>query len=210
MFRSAKEKMRECIKLATPREWRRLARGSRGSQLLEVALALPILVTLAVGGSDFSDGYNMKQKLNNAAREGARFGGAVSTIDDTQTSCNNYSPAVTAPCSVQGIQNVVLGYLSNTETKVGVCGMTTGTSPSSTGALSWTYTSSCSPSGTFTITIERGYNYVDSSSGATVIATRLTVSHPYTWSIGRVIGLLGGSFPSTITISSNAIMRNIP
>ncbi len=185
--------------------------GSRGSQLLEVALALPILVVFAVGGTDFSGGYNLKQKLNNAAREGARFAGSVSCADCSSTTCTNYTPTVSAPCSVQGIQNVVIGYLSNTMTQVDVCGMTTTTSPSSTGTLSWTYTSSCS-SGTFTITIERGYTYVNGTTTppSTVVASRVTISHPYTWSIGRVIGLIGGSFPNTITITSNAVMQQIP
>ena len=187
--------------------------GSRGSQLLELALALPILVVLAVGGSDLSGGYNLKQKLNHAAREGARFAGSVSCADCSEATCTAYTPNVSAPCSVQGIQNVIVGYLSNTQAQVDVCGMTTTTSPSSKGSLSWTYTSPCS-SGTFTITIERGYTYtyVDSTTGktVTVLASRVTISHPYTWSIGRVIGLIGGSFPNTITITSNAVMQQIP
>ncbi len=211
MFRSAKEKMRESVNLAIRRECRRLARGSPGSQLLELALSLPILLVLAVGGSDFGGAYNLKQKLNNAAREGARFGGAVSNSDSSSTSCGNFKPSVSAPCSVQGIQNVVIGYLSNTQTQVGVCGMTTATNPSSSTAdpPSWTYTSSCSP-GTFAITIERGYTYLNSSTGGQVVATCVTVSHPYSWSIGRVIGLLGGSFPDTITITSNAVFQQNP
>jgi Flp pilus assembly protein TadG len=210
MAPSAMEKVWQMLRLASPREGCWLAQGSSGSQLLEVALALPLLVVLAVGGSDFSGGYNLKQKLNNAAREGARFGGAVSCLDCTNNTCANYSPNVSAPCSVQGIQNVVIGYLGNTKTQVDVCGMTTTTNPSSTGALSWTYTSACGKSGNFTLTIERGYVYVNGGTGKDVVATRVTISHPYTWSIGTVIGLIGGSFPKTITLTSNAIVQQIP
>ncbi len=44
-----------------------------GSQLLEFAVALPLLVVFVVGIFDFGGAFNLKQKLNNIAREGARF-----------------------------------------------------------------------------------------------------------------------------------------
>ncbi len=217
MLHSAKEIMCQWVSLAGPSGWCRLAWGSRGSQLLELALSLPILLVLAVGGSDFSGAYNLKQKLNNAAREGARFGGAQSNLDSS-SQCS--SPKQTAPCSVQGIQNVVIGYLSNTQAQVDVCGMTTTTNPTSADTTNyiWTYSSACGKAGNFTLTIERLYAYCEPTGSptpcgagtTTIYGTRVTISHPYSWSIGHVIGLIGGSFADTITISSNAAFQQIP
>ena len=55
---------------------RNLVFGSEGAQLLEFALVLPILLVFSVGIMDFGQAYNLKQKLNNASREGARFAAA--------------------------------------------------------------------------------------------------------------------------------------
>ncbi len=44
----------------------------RASQIVELALSLPVLVLFVVGVFDFSGALTLKQKLTNAAREGAR------------------------------------------------------------------------------------------------------------------------------------------
>ena len=48
-------------------------RGTEGTQLVELAVTLPLLVVMVVGIFDFGGAYNLKQKLNDTAREGARF-----------------------------------------------------------------------------------------------------------------------------------------
>ena len=52
---------------------RAILRGCEGAQLLEFALVLPLLVVLVIGVSDFGGAYTLKDKLANAAREGARI-----------------------------------------------------------------------------------------------------------------------------------------
>ena len=54
----------------------RLLRDTNGAALIEFAVALPLLVVLVVGIFDFGGAFNLKQELNNAVREGARFGPA--------------------------------------------------------------------------------------------------------------------------------------
>ena len=46
--------------------------SNEGSELLEFALVVPLLLVFVVGIVDFGSAYNLKQQLNNAAREGAR------------------------------------------------------------------------------------------------------------------------------------------
>ena len=53
-----------------PAMWRR-AQDERGSQLAELAISLPLLVVFVVGIFDFSNAYNLRQKLTTAADEGA-------------------------------------------------------------------------------------------------------------------------------------------
>jgi Flp pilus assembly protein TadG len=51
----------------------------QGAAALELALVLPVLVALICGIMDFGDAWYMKQVLNNASREGARYGSRYQT-----------------------------------------------------------------------------------------------------------------------------------
>ena len=44
-----------------------------GSQIVELAVSLPLLMVFVIGITDFGTAFNLKQELNNAAREGARI-----------------------------------------------------------------------------------------------------------------------------------------
>jgi Flp pilus assembly protein TadG len=68
---------------------------------------MPLLLAMVVGILDFGQAYNLKQKLNNAAREGARFAIEESCADCTQA----------APATTQAIENSIVDYLTN----AGVC-----------------------------------------------------------------------------------------
>ena len=65
------------------RHWVHLRRlqSTEAAALIEFAVALPLLVVLVVGIFDFGGAFNLKQELNNAAREGARFGASQPTND---------------------------------------------------------------------------------------------------------------------------------
>lgn len=51
------------------------------SQMVEFVVCLPLLIVVVVGIFDFGEAFNVKQKLNGAAREGARFASTLPTND---------------------------------------------------------------------------------------------------------------------------------
>jgi Flp pilus assembly protein TadG len=178
-------------------------RSSAGAQLVEFALALPLLLVLVVGILDFGQAFNLKQKLNNAAREGARF-----AIEEPCADCSQAAPSTT-----QAIENSIVNYLTNAG--VNVCGLT-GTTAPTTGPqafASWTFTSPSNCPGTsanFTIEIDRGNTFLD-SNGVTVTSSQVIISSPYAWTFNRIIALLlpSTTYQAVTTISSNAIMQNL-
>jgi Flp pilus assembly protein TadG len=176
--------------------------SSAGSQLLEFALALPFLLVMVVGIIDFGQAYNLKQKLNDAAREGTRFAVQLSCSDCTQT----------APATTQALENSIVSYL--TTVGVDVCGLT-GTTAPTVGPqtyASWTFTSPQACTGTsanFTIEIDRGNTFVN-SGGAVVPSTQIILNSPYAWTFNRIVGLLPGTgtYQAVSSISSSAVMQN--
>lgn len=189
------------------RAWRARLGGCCGAQLVEFALVLPLLVVVVVGIADFGAGYTLKDKLANAARDGARV--AVSQPNDLtnsqSTACNG------APCSVQSAATAVVNYLNNSKPPVNTCGM----APSSTSPalppppFTWTYSAATGCPGTMSIKIERAVP--TTVNGATVFMTRVTLSYPFTWSFGRIIRFLvpSASYANPIIISSSAVMQNL-
>lgn len=57
----------------------------RGANLVELALILPFLLLLIAAIADFGRAFNSYIVINNAAREGARFGGRVDHTDAIDT-----------------------------------------------------------------------------------------------------------------------------
>jgi Flp pilus assembly protein TadG len=178
---------------------------------LEFALALPLLVVLLIGMLDFGGAYNLKQKLNNAAREGARFAGTLKCSDCTQ------APSSSSFKSTPAIRDVVEAYLTNAN--VPLCGTagTTTAAPISGQTYAWTFTYSSSPCPAgvpFVLTVERSfiYTYTDTVCACTktVPASRVTLRYPYKWAFSRVIGLMvrGANPALPSTIASDAIMQN--
>lgn len=174
---------------------------NEGSQLLEFALVMPFLAVLAIGAFDFGAGFLMKQRLTNAAREGARIGIQQNQIDLTSTSCPSTGAA--APCSVDAVRDAVVAYLqaANLDTSI------IAASPTKTGPMEWTYSSA---GGQPVILINRGYVVTD-PSGTIIVSTRVVVSYPYSWSFDKIAKLLdpSASFSSSMLISGEAIMKNL-
>jgi TadE-like protein len=81
----------------------RSARVERGSQLLELAMVLPMLLVLTAGVVDMSQAWNARQILANASREGTRLavGQVTSDLDNDN------------PPDIQLICQTVADYLSN-------------------------------------------------------------------------------------------------
>src|ERR1700730_15850666 len=80
--------------------------GECAAQLVEFAVSLPLLVVFVVGIFDFSGAFTLKQKLANAAWEGARVAAA-----DPATDLGNSFGKGTEPVSVSDAFQVIDSYL---------------------------------------------------------------------------------------------------
>src|ERR1700676_2138628 len=84
------------------------------SQIVELAISLPVLVLFAVGIFDFSGALTLKQNLTNAAREGARVAAADPASD----------MYASVPVAVSDAFQVVDNYLLSE--KINDCGLSGG------------------------------------------------------------------------------------
>jgi len=179
-------------------------KDDRASQIVEFAVSLPLLVFFVVGIFDFSSALSLKQKLTNAAREGARVA-AADPFSDLGS-----PPASGAPASVSDAYQTVDYYLLSE--KINDCGLA-GTTPTQTaGTLKWSSPSltGC-PGGTgLTLTIDRGCITAQTSgqSSINVVDTCVTIVYPYSWRFTGVSGLFGGSFIPPISITTTAVAFN--
>lgn len=195
------------MKLAASRRARVIAPLRHGwaddsaSQVVELALSLPVLVLFVVGIFDFSGALTLKQKLTNAAREGARVAAADPASD----------MYASVPVAVSDAFQVVDNYLLSE--KINDCGLSGGgTPPTPTqSGLTWTYTSTGScPGNGITLAINRGYSPPPPVSGIYLIGTYVTISYAYKWQFNSVGGLVGTRFlgPSTINTAAEAFNQN--
>jgi Flp pilus assembly protein TadG len=205
------------------RSWsRRLAgrawRDDRAAQLVEFAVALPLLVVFVVGIFDFSNAFTLKQKLTNAARDGARVAAADPASDLS-------SPSTPVPSSVIDAYQVVYNNLA--ASSINTCGLLAsgGNAPSTSTGLTWTYTgtTNCPPGG-LTITVNRGYYFpqtgatlpsvtcASQSPGGqtTLIGTCVSIQFAYPWRFGKVASLMGrtASLPTQVTAAAVAMNEN--
>ncbi|MFZ0636499.1 MAG: TadE/TadG family type IV pilus assembly protein [Candidatus Acidiferrales bacterium] len=177
----------------------RLWRESRGSQLAELALVLPILLLFIAGISDFATAFNTRQILNNAAREGARLGASESPLD---------LYAGGTPPSIAGISDVVQNYLTDgglqyTNAGVGPC---TFVAPPTQVNLQFTFASTCP---NVSLVIDRAYTTISGDGVTRIQSTHVTITYPYHWYMVRVFGLRL-IFRLPVTLSSDAVMQNTP
>jgi len=180
----------------------RLLRGAEAAALIEFAVALPLLVVLIVGIFDFGGAFNLKQELNNAVREGARFGASQPT--------NDVSVLILKPPSVNAIRFLVDAYLQTA--KINDCGLSSIPEPPQGGGLAWIYTASSGCAGTLTLTISRSVPVPETIGGATVnmLCTQVQISYPYQWHFNSVIQLLVPGANYTFTnITSDATAANM-
>jgi Flp pilus assembly protein TadG len=170
--------------------------SDQGQELVEFAIVLPFVVVIVLGILEFGAVWNLKQKVSNAAREGARIAASQSTADLTQSS----------PPSLSAVGDVVVNYLTNAN--VTTC--TINSTPNATGQpLTWTYSATGPGCTAPVLKVERGYTTV--LNGTTIVMTRVTLSYPYNWiTFNSAISLLGSaSWSSTITLTSAAVSQNL-
>jgi hypothetical protein len=163
----------------------RACRDEGAAQIAEFAISLPLLVVFVVGIFDFSGALTLKQKLTNAAREGARVAAA-----DPANDLGNGSSV--PPVSVSDAFYVVDDYLLSQN--INDCGLKS-VEPSSAGNFIWKSTTpGCpgGPSSSLLLTINRGC--ITSQMIGTVqtdlIDTCVTIQYPYKWRFNSVITLL--------------------
>jgi Flp pilus assembly protein TadG len=174
-----------------------------GSELLEFVIAVPLLLLLVIGAWDFGAAFVLKQKLTNAAREGARIVASVpsNTVDANGNAC---SP----PCNIQAGVNAVVQYLKSANLDASC--IYSATPSSATPLNGWVY--SCGNG--IRLEIDRGivspnlvepYDNVTLPSGTVAVGeTVVTLTYPFTWTQGQ---LLPPPIPSKLT--SEVQMQNL-
>ncbi|MFZ0733142.1 MAG: TadE/TadG family type IV pilus assembly protein [Candidatus Sulfotelmatobacter sp.] len=189
----------------------RRLRDDAAAQIVEFAVALPLLVLFVVGIFDFSNAFTFKQKLTNIARDAAR----ASAVDPTN------DLATGTPVSVTDAFHIIDNYLLASH--IDDCGLAW--SNASAGSLTWTFTGntgSCAPSSQIKVTVNRGYYFPSIgaippdatctsqavSSGVAVLGTCISIQYPYPWRFGRVASLLGRNTTLPTQISGVAVALN--
>ena len=188
----------------------RRACRQEAAQIVEFALSLPLLVVFVVGIFDFSNAITLKEKLTNAARDGARVAASDPASDLASP------PSTGQPVSVSDAWQVVDNDLL--AAKVKDCGLSNPTWTQSN--LIWTATATgpgC-PAAGITLTINRGNpdptNPSDCSIQQTqgtpmyVVLTCVTIKYPYQWEFNSVSGLVGRSFSGPTSITTTATYFN--
>lgn len=181
---------------AKSRTARAYSRSEVGSELFEFAITVPLLLLLVIGAWDFGAAFVLKQKLTNAAREGARIVASVpsNTVDPTNGS------ACSPPCNIQAGVDAVVQYLNSAGLDAS-CIYSARPSPAAP-LNGWVY--SCGNG--IRLEIDRGvvspnlvepYDSVTLPSGPIAVGmTVVTLTYPFTWTQGQ---LLPPPIPSTLT-----------
>jgi TadE-like protein len=194
----------------------------RAAQIVEFAVALPLMVVFVVGIFDFSGAFTLRQKLTNVARDAARAAASDPGTDFTAP------PSSLMPASISDGFQVIDNYLiANHLSDCGINNTFTFAvmGPSVT---QWTLAATNGPPPcSVIIHINRGYYFPQNSTtlpdpltcgnsvaaGAgqiTVIATCVSIQYAYTWRFGRVASLFGSTttLPTMITATAVAMNEN--
>jgi hypothetical protein len=184
-----------------------LAAESNGSQIVEFAVSLPLLMVLIVGTFDFGSAFTIKQKLAYASREGARVASNQPTTDLSLS-----GPPCSAPASICAVRDVIDQNL--VAAHVNDCGLASAAATSG-GTLIWNFSANTNCPGTLSLKIERGTVYTTTlanpfQTAYTIEGSRVTLSYPYKWQFNKVIIFLapGASYASITQITSVASMQN--
>lgn len=176
-------------------------RDDKAAQIVEFALSLPLLMVFVVGIFDFSGALSLKQKLTDAARDGARVAAADPASDLTAA----------VPASVSdAFQAVDLDLVA---ANVNDCGLGK-FPPTGSSGLTWTasHTGFGCPASGITLSINRGCITPQTLGKTTtyVVNTCVTITYAYSWKFNALSGLVGTSFtgPSTITTTAVAFNEN--
>ena len=180
-----------------------LLRDGQGAALLEFAITLPLLVVFVVGIYDFSGAFNQKQKIEQAAQEGAIIAGAQPMTDIASDKDN--------PDSLQPVVIAIFNSLAGSgvlpNAKLGTCTPPVTPTHVVDTNLKWKYTISSCPDD-LVITIDRGW--VSAAGPPVAVGTIVQVSYPYHWRFNSVIQLLvpGASYAAITNLTESATVQN--
>jgi len=162
----------------------------RGSQVAELAIALPLLCLFLFAIIDGADLVRAHILLNNAAREGARMGASL------------YCPTCATKDMVPATQNYVLQYVNNETNGLGI---------GPNGKDGWCSTSALT-AGNIAVNPNLSYTYSDPSNptgNSPVCATKVAIDYPYTFCYVPGFAANYGSMSSTITLHTEATFYNL-
>lgn len=191
---------------------RRVSSEQHAAQIVEFAVALPLLVVFVVGIFDFSGAFTLKQKLTNVARDAARAAAA-----DPATDLTSSFSAGNGPTSVSDAFQIVDNYLKANQ--LNDCGV--GAANLTSTGLTWQYSIPSSGGCGITIIINRGYYFPmtganpptvscagQSSAAQTVVGTCVSIQYSYSWKFGRIASMLGPTMTLPPQISAVAVAMN--
>ena len=203
-LRQAGDWLRRKVRLA-------LLKDASGAEMVEFVVSLPLIIVTVVGVFDFGSAFVVRQKLSNAALQGARVASNQPTSDLT-----NSAGSCSAPASICALRDVIDSTL--VDSKLNDCGLS-GATATSGSTLSWTFTTSGSCPGNLIVTVNRGFTYdvptlpspPFTSGNYRIEGTKVTISYPYKWEFNKVIGFVapGAAYASTSQITSIAVMQNL-
>ena len=194
----------------------RLCEDQRAAQLVEFAVALPLLALFVVGIFDFSGAFTLKQKLTNITRDAARAAAADPANDLSSTFGSG-----SAPVSVVDAFHIVDNYLA--ANRISDCGVKA-SDVTSTGTLTWQYKvtpgggSSCG----ITMIINRGYAFPTTGAAAppvscasqtvgaqtAVVGTCVSIQYRYHWRFGGLSRMFGANTTLPPQISAISVVMN--
>ena len=173
-------------------------RSEEAAELLEFALAVPLILVMLVGLLDFAHAYNIKQKLANATREGARLAASLGRNDLTNSN----------PPSVTTVKDDITTYLADAKIDTSFIGTTMSYDPSPLVCTATYYTTS--GVNNYGLKIERCVQVPYTAGGTTIPSVRVTLNYPYNWTFGfnHVIQMLlpSANYTGTINIEADTTM----
>ena len=172
-------------------------REELGSQIVEFAMVLPVFLVFTVAAFDLGGAFTLRDKLANAARDGARLAVRQSTLDLSSAT----------PPSVNAVANAVLNYLIQAKVINSGCTL----ARSNPAFWTWTFTGNCPDN--LVITVERAYTGSPPvvANGATIIMTRVSVTFPARFFLlHRVVQLIapGATLPGLFNLTTQSAMQN--
>ncbi len=197
--------------------------GQEGQGLVELASVLPVMLILLVGMLEFGMAYNDLLTIGYASREGARAGSALAT--GGALSCSPTDPGGVDKTAIAAVQRIVKSPGSDVAIgdiqQIRIFKANSGGAQVGSSVNVWTYTPGAGPDvdpGPSSIKLDfsessHGWDVctrVNTGPNPDSIGVQLVYLYRLTTPLGAVLGLIGGSQASTITLREQTVMALNP